>query len=69
MDILITHQDENKAEGLLSKLVERLEKLVSTLFSPQTEKLTECFSSALHLLLWSKQTFNSKNLILFVVYF
>ena len=29
MDILITHQDDVKVEGLLSKLVERLEHLVS----------------------------------------
>ena len=29
MDILITHEDVNKVEGLLVKLVERLDKLVS----------------------------------------
>ena len=29
MDILITHEDVNKMEGLLVKLVERLDKLVS----------------------------------------
>ena len=30
VDILITHQDDAKIEGLLSKLVERLEHLVSS---------------------------------------
>ena len=32
VDILITHEDDNIIEGLLSKLVEKLEKLVSFRF-------------------------------------
>ena len=29
MDVLITHEDDNRVQGLLVKLVEKLDKLVS----------------------------------------
>ena len=45
VDILITHQDDNRVQGLLVKLVERLDKLVS-----QNKNIQLTFSSQRNIL-------------------